>query len=89
MEFEEAQAKMALRLSNGNVEYAINLLFSGQPLVEPSFQMPSQPSANQDLTPLEMQSVERLKAIGFSDAQAKQAYIASSKNEELAADLLI
>ena len=89
MGFEGEQAKIAIRLAKGNLEYAINLLFSGQQLAEPSIQKPVQPNENQELTPIDLLSVDKLKAMGFSDVQARQAYIASGKNEELAINWLL
>lgn len=52
MEYEEAQAKIALSLSKGNLEQAINQPFLDQTffLIEETIQTPSQHNANQDLT---------------------------------------
>ena len=52
----------------------------------PQAQPPAQNQLN--VTPQEMEAVQRLQALGFSQGQALQAYFACDKNEEFAANFL-
>lgn len=85
-----------LQLISQNQERFIQML--NAPIDDDSAESPAQgagglgpPSAGEyiQVTPQEKEAIDRLKALGFSEAMCIQAYFACEKNEEMAANFLL
>lgn len=84
MGLTKEQAKDALKKSEGNIENAVNIFFSQQTLESAK----NAPYENQKTTEHDNEAIRRLMALGVSEERAKQAYLSSLRNEDLAANLL-